>query len=66
MSCGIALLKMSSKKVAPTGLKHQECEHGRGREKAPIWYVPDWDLVQEALDLKPESLKCTLAKGSEA
>ena len=56
---------MSSEKTAPTGLKHQECERGRGGEKAPIRYVPERDPVQEALDLKPESLKCTLANGSE-
>eukprot|EP00804_Cyclotella_cryptica_P007125 CCRYP_014513-RA/>CCRYP_014513-RA protein AED:0.12 eAED:0.65 QI:0/0/0/1/1/1/2/0/396 len=56
---------MSSEKIAPIGLKHQECERGRGGEKAPILYVPDRDPVQEALDLKPESLKCTLANGSE-
>ncbi len=54
---------MSFKKVAPTVLKHQECEHGRGGEKAPIWYVPEWDQVQEALELKPESLKCILSMG---
>ena len=47
------------------GLKHQECERGRGGEKAPIRYVPEHDPIQEALDLKPESLKCTLTNGSE-
>ena len=56
---------MFSKKVASIGLKHQECDHGRGAEKAPMRYVPEWDPVQEALELKPESLKCTLANGSE-
>ena len=56
---------MASEKLAPIGLKHQECERGRGGEKAPIRYVPDRDPVQEALYLKPESLKCTLADGSE-
>ena len=56
---------MSTEKVAPVGLKNQECERGRGGEKAPIRYVPDRDPVQEALDLKPETLKCTLANGSE-
>ena len=64
-SLGTALSRMSSEKVAPVGLKHQECEHGRGGEKALIWYVPEHDPIQEALDLKPESLKCTLANGSE-
>eukprot|EP00804_Cyclotella_cryptica_P003365 CCRYP_012861-RA/>CCRYP_012861-RA protein AED:0.23 eAED:0.75 QI:0/0/0/1/1/1/2/0/279 len=56
---------MSAEKIAPIGLKNQECERGRGGEKAPIRYVPDRDPVQEALDLKPETLKCTLANGSE-
>ena len=56
---------MSTKKIAPSGLKNQECERGRGGEKAPIRYVPDRDPVQEALDLKPETLKCTLVNGSE-
>ena len=32
---------------------------------APIQYVPDRDPIQEALDLKPQSLKCTLTDGSE-
>ena len=64
-SLGTALSRMSSEKIAPTGLKHQECERGRGGEKAPIRYVPERDPVQEALELKPESLKCTLANGSE-
>ncbi len=62
---GTALSRMSSEKVAPTGLKHQECKRGRGGEKAPIRYVPEQDPVQEALELKPESLKCTLTNGSE-
>eukprot|EP00804_Cyclotella_cryptica_P010182 CCRYP_013808-RA/>CCRYP_013808-RA protein AED:0.11 eAED:0.65 QI:0/0/0/1/1/1/2/0/398 len=56
---------MSAEKMAPIGLKNQECERGRGGKKAPIPYVPDRDPVQEALDLKPETLKCTLANGSE-
>eukprot|EP00804_Cyclotella_cryptica_P011488 CCRYP_017057-RA/>CCRYP_017057-RA protein AED:0.40 eAED:0.43 QI:0/0/0/0.66/0.5/0.33/3/0/329 len=63
-SLGAALSSMSAEKMAPIGLKNQEC----GAEevaKAPIRYVPDRDPVQEALDLKPETLKCTLANGSE-
>eukprot|EP00804_Cyclotella_cryptica_P026644 CCRYP_019095-RA/>CCRYP_019095-RA protein AED:0.43 eAED:0.43 QI:0/-1/0/1/-1/1/1/0/74 len=56
---------MSTEKIAPIGLKNQECECRRGGEKAPIRYMPDRDPVQEALDLKPETLKCTLANGSE-
>ena len=56
---------MFSKKVASIGLKHQECDHGRGAEKAPMRYAPEWDPVQEALELKPESLKCTHTDRSE-
>ena len=56
---------MFFEKVALTGLKHQECEHGRGGWKAPIWYLSERDPVQEALELKSESLKCTLANRSE-
>eukprot|EP00804_Cyclotella_cryptica_P020566 CCRYP_003405-RA/>CCRYP_003405-RA protein AED:0.22 eAED:0.74 QI:0/0/0/1/1/1/2/0/267 len=55
---------MSAEKIAPIGLKNQECG-AEGVAKAPIRYVPDRDPVQEALDLKPETLKCTLANGSE-
>ncbi len=62
-SLGAALSRMSTEKVAPVRLKNQECERGRGGEKAPIRYVPDRDPVQEALDLKPETLKCTLTNG---
>eukprot|EP00804_Cyclotella_cryptica_P007762 CCRYP_001368-RA/>CCRYP_001368-RA protein AED:0.24 eAED:0.47 QI:0/0/0/1/1/1/2/0/781 len=56
---------MSAEKMALIGLKNQECERGRGGKKAPIRYVQDRDPVQEALDLKPETLKCTIANGSE-
>eukprot|EP00804_Cyclotella_cryptica_P028302 CCRYP_013174-RA/>CCRYP_013174-RA protein AED:0.56 eAED:0.62 QI:0/0/0/1/1/1/2/0/269 len=56
---------MSTEKIAPIGLKNKECERRRGDEKAPIHYVPDRDPVQETLDLKPKTLKCTLANGSE-
>eukprot|EP00804_Cyclotella_cryptica_P024036 CCRYP_007272-RA/>CCRYP_007272-RA protein AED:0.13 eAED:0.13 QI:0/-1/0/1/-1/1/1/0/100 len=64
-SLGAALSRMSSEKIAPIGLKNQECKPGRGGKKAPIHYVPDRDPVQEALDLKPKSLKCTFVNGSE-
>eukprot|EP00804_Cyclotella_cryptica_P011090 CCRYP_013556-RA/>CCRYP_013556-RA protein AED:0.45 eAED:0.45 QI:0/-1/0/1/-1/1/1/0/74 len=55
---------MASRRLRPSGLNTKNAS-GRGGEKAPIRYVPDRDPVQEALDLKPESLKCTLANGSE-
>ena len=65
MSLGAALSRMSSKKVAPVGLKHQECKCRRGSEEAPIHYLLEQDPVQEALNLKPKSLKCTLKNGSK-
>ena len=65
VSLGTALSRRSSVKIAPTGLKHQECKCRRGGEKAPIRYMPEWEPVQEALEVKPESLKCTLMNGSE-
>ena len=49
LSLQTALLRMSFEKVAPAGLKHQECENGRSGEKALIKYVPEQDPVQEAL-----------------
>lgn len=45
--------------------KKNACEIQSGGKKAPIQYVPEQDLVEEALDMKPQSLKCTLANGSE-
>lgn len=59
----VALLKVSSKKTLSIGLKHGECKLGRGGKKPPIHYI--WDLVQEAQDMKPVSLKFTLTNGSE-
>ena len=64
-SLGAALTRMSSEKVAPTRLKHQECKCGQGGKKAPIRYVPEEDPVQEALDLNPESIKYIFVTGSE-
>lgn len=63
-SLNATFTRMSLEKVAPTGLKHQECEHGRGGKKSPIHYMPERD-PQEALDLKPESIKCAFSNGSE-
>lgn len=51
---GAALTRVSSDKVAPTRLKHQEYERVRGGKKA-----------QEALDLKPKFIKYMFANRSE-
>ena len=47
---GEALLKMSSAKSNPEGLKVVECERGVGGKNAPILYIPEQDPVQDALD----------------
>eukprot|EP00804_Cyclotella_cryptica_P023773 CCRYP_011155-RA/>CCRYP_011155-RA protein AED:0.28 eAED:0.28 QI:0/-1/0/1/-1/1/1/0/99 len=54
---------MSAEKIAPIGLKNQECERKGWRKPYPL--CADRDPVQSFLDLKPETLKCTLANGSE-
>eukprot|EP00804_Cyclotella_cryptica_P011088 CCRYP_013554-RA/>CCRYP_013554-RA protein AED:0.17 eAED:0.17 QI:0/-1/0/1/-1/1/1/0/88 len=54
---------MSAEKMVPIGLKNQECGR-RGGEKA-LSIMCGSGPSQEALDLKPETLKCTLANGSE-
>ena len=41
---------MSHAKVAPEGLKPQECERNVGRSKPPIPYIPKIDVNQEAVD----------------
>ena len=58
---GIALGRMSHVKVAPEGLKPQECERNTGRSKPPILYVPENDVLQEAVDSSANTLKLTTA-----
>jgi hypothetical protein len=40
---------MSFAKSVPEGLKLLQCERGVGGKKSPIRYIPEKDLVQEAL-----------------
>ena len=47
-------------KVAPEGLKPQECERNAGRSKPPIPYIPEKDVIQEAIDSSANTLKLTL------
>ena len=47
-------------KVAPEGLKPQECERNVGRSKPPIPYIPEKDVIQEAVDSGANTLKLTL------
>ena len=51
---------MSHAKVAPEGLKPQECERNAGRSKPLILYIPEKDVLQEAVDSSANTLKLTL------
>jgi hypothetical protein len=41
---------MTFAKSMPTGLKFSECKQVTGGKNSPIFYIPDKDLVQEALE----------------
>eukprot|EP00804_Cyclotella_cryptica_P006199 CCRYP_015282-RA/>CCRYP_015282-RA protein AED:0.37 eAED:0.37 QI:0/-1/0/1/-1/1/1/0/77 len=41
---------MTSVKAFPKGLKWIECEHGVGGKNSPVHYIPEQDLVQDALE----------------
>eukprot|EP00804_Cyclotella_cryptica_P003682 CCRYP_016573-RA/>CCRYP_016573-RA protein AED:0.22 eAED:0.22 QI:154/1/0.5/1/0/0/2/0/56 len=41
---------MSSVKAFPKGLKCIECERGVGGKNSPVRYIPEQDLVQDALE----------------
>jgi len=45
-SIGAATRRMSHAKVAPEGLKPQECERNVGRSKPPIPYIPERKLFR--------------------
>ncbi len=51
---------MSHVKAAPEGLNPQECERNAGRSKPPIRYIPEKDVLQEAVDSNANTLKLTL------
>jgi hypothetical protein len=55
-----AARRMSHTKVAPEGLKPQEGERNVGRSKPPILYIPEKDVIQEAVDSGANTLKLTL------
>eukprot|EP00804_Cyclotella_cryptica_P020673 CCRYP_003484-RA/>CCRYP_003484-RA protein AED:0.41 eAED:0.41 QI:0/-1/0/1/-1/1/1/0/101 len=38
-------------KTVPDGLQPQECEHGSGRVKPPIPYIPEKEDLQQAVEL---------------
>ena len=51
---------MSHAKLAPEGLKPQECERNAGRSRPPIPYIPEKDVLQEVVDSSVNTLKLTL------
>ncbi len=57
---GSLATRMSHAKVAPEGLKHQECKTNAGRSKPPIPYIPEKDDLQEAVDSSANTLKLLL------
>ena len=59
-SVGAAARRMSHVKVAPEGLKPQECERNMVRSKPPIPYNPQKDVIQETIDSSANTLKLTL------
>ena len=59
-SLDAAAARMSHAKVAPEGLKHQECERNAARSKPPIPYIPEKDDLQDAVESSANTLKLTL------
>jgi hypothetical protein len=59
-SLSAAARRMSHPKVAPEGLKPQECERNTGRSKPPISYITKKDVIKEAVDFSANILKLTL------
>ena len=43
------LRRMSTTKEVPDGPKSQECKKNRGQSKLPAPYIPEMDVIQEAL-----------------
>ena len=58
-SLGAAIRRMSHAKVGPEGLKPQECERNAGKSKPPIPYIPEKDVIREAVDSSAHMLKLT-------
>jgi hypothetical protein len=48
-------------KVAPGGLKPQECEKNSSMSRPPIPYIPKKKVIQEAIDSSANMLKLTLS-----
>ena len=56
---------MSHVKVAPEGLKPQECDRNTGRSKPPLPYITKKDVIQEMVYSKANTLKLTLPQKLE-
>ena len=57
---GATATRMSHAKAAPEGLRPEECERNAGRIKPPIPYIPEKDILQEAVESSANTLKLTL------
>ena len=60
MSLSEASKRMSHAKVAPEGLKPQECKRNVGRKKPLIPYIPPKNVIQDALDSSASTMKLML------
>ena len=60
MLLGDITTRMSHAKVAPEGLKLQECERNMGRSRPLILYILEEDVIQEAVDSSTNTLKLML------
>ena len=60
MHLGDAAAIMSHAKVAPEEFKPQECERNAGRSMPPIPYIPEKDVIKEAVDSSANTLKLML------
>ncbi len=57
-----AAIRMSHVKVAPEGLKPQECERNAGRRRPLIPCIPEKDIIQEVVDSSANTLKLMLPR----
>ena len=66
MSLGEATRRISRRKVAPEGLKPQECKRNSGGSKALIPHIPKKDEIKEAVDSSAPMLKLIATQGGVA
>ena len=57
---GATAARMSHAKAAPEGLRPEECKRNAGRIKPPVPYIPEKDILQEAVESSANTLKLTL------